>query len=217
MEENRNNINRELFALLSKHKVGYSTGKRIYGLMKGREAELVDWLLANPSATVNDICSIAYSFAGTTDPYSDEPGKRFLRLTHLIPQLEEMSSAGHWVFPQGVQAPYVKYEKLTVDVLDAVDEIINRNPLYSDVTDGYVDILRSNGLDWKEASMRDAAASVLDARCILALLVGAYCAERFSDGTVGHFFHKGCILRWVRRLAELDAADRVEESTSGIV
>ena len=74
MAENRTNINRELFALLSKHKVGYTAGKRIYDLIKGREAELVDWLLAKPNATVNDIRSIAYSFAGTTDPYSDEPG-----------------------------------------------------------------------------------------------------------------------------------------------
>lgn len=96
---------------------------------------------------------------------------------------------------------------MTFDVLDAVQEIIERNPRCVDVGDAYVDILRANGLDWKGPIMRDADVSNLDARCILALFIGVYCAERFSDGTVAHFFHKGCILRWAKRLAELDAAD----------
>ena len=207
MDENRRNPSHELFALLRKHKVGYITGKRIYSLTRGMEAEMINWLLKNPKATVNEICAIAYSFAGATDPYSNEPGKQFALLTRFIPRLESMPSAGDWVFPKTGQAPYVRYETLTFDVLDAVQEIIERNPRYVDVGDAYVDILRANGQDWRDHIMREADVSDLDARCILALFVGICCAERFSDGTIDRFFHKGCILRWARRLAELDAAD----------
>lgn len=101
-----------------------------------------------------------------------------------------------------VQMPYVNYSKLvrnfTVDVYsfaEAHEEIeLNR----------YSDILEANGIKWGTNSMSKVAVENLDAKCVLAMILGAVRAERFCDGALLRFFENGSIARWLERLKELD-------------
>ena len=68
----------------------------------------------------------------------------------------------------------------------------------------YQEILGRNGIRWDMRSMTDAPAESLDAECILALLLGAVRADRFSDGALLSFIRNGSIEKWLLRLKELD-------------
>ena len=68
------------------------------------------------------------------------------------------------------------------------------------------EILQANGIEWNSDSMIKADASVLDAQCILALLIASLKAERFCDGALLGFIESGAVTRWLKRLQELDEA-----------
>lgn len=70
----------------------------------------------------------------------------------------------------------------------------------------YADILNANGIEWGYDSMMKADASGLDAQCILALLIASLRAERFCDGALLEFIESGAVIRWLKRLQELDEA-----------
>jgi hypothetical protein len=53
--------------------------------------------------------------------------------------------------------------------------------------------------------MQKADVSVLDGKCIMALLLGAVRSERFCDGALLSFFKSGAIAKWLLRLKELDS------------
>lgn len=101
-----------------------------------------------------------------------------------------------------VQMSYVNYSKLarsfTADVYSFVvahEEMeLNR----------YSDILEANGIKWRRDSMSAVSVENLDAKCVLALILGAVRAERFCDGALLRFFENGSIARWIERLKELD-------------
>ena len=100
--------------------------------------------------------------------------------------------------------PFVVYsitvDKLTDDIYKFAkesDEI---------VLSKYADILNANGIEWGYDSMMKADASELDAQCILALLIASLRAERFCDGALLEFIKNGAVIRWLKRLQELDEA-----------
>lgn len=70
----------------------------------------------------------------------------------------------------------------------------------------YAEILQANGIEWNYDSMIKADVSVLDAQCILALLIASLMAERFCDGALLEFIKNGAVIRWLKRLQELDEA-----------
>lgn len=70
----------------------------------------------------------------------------------------------------------------------------------------YAEILQANGIEWGYDSMMKADASVLDAQCILALLIASLRAERFCDGALLGFIESGAVTRWLKRLQKLDEA-----------
>lgn len=61
--------------------------------------------------------------------------------------------------------------------------------------------------------MRNANVDTLDAKCILALIMGAIRAERFCDGALLSFFKDGYILRWLKRLKEIDDSNATPSIT----
>lgn len=137
--------------------------------------------------------------------------KLFEPITNLIPEVENAGEVGRWVFNQeprtpGVPtpAPYVHYEELPFRVLDAVYEFVKDHPQYQ-LPDGYRTVLQDNGITWSGRGMREANISAMDDQCVLALIFGVSNAERFSDGTLKRFFHNGCMLRWLKRLDEIDS------------
>lgn len=68
----------------------------------------------------------------------------------------------------------------------------------------YEEILEQSDIQWGLKSMRRANVSTLDGRTVMALLVGAMRAERFSDGTFLGFCKDGSIRKWLLRLKETD-------------
>ena len=102
-----------------------------------------------------------------------------------------------------IQFPYVNYsEMVTAFVKDvyAFDEEHKEFEL-----NRYGETLEKNGIDWGRKSMSNADVSTLDAKCVLALIVGAVRAERFCDGALLEFFENGSVRKWLTRLLEIDA------------
>ena len=102
-----------------------------------------------------------------------------------------------------IQMPFVNYSVMVHHFIDDVYEFIEK---HKDLElNHYGEILNENGIDWGSQSMGIANVSALDARCVLALIVGAVRAERFCDGALLSFFKNGNIEKWLMRLKEIEA------------
>ena len=99
------------------------------------------------------------------------------------------------------QIPFVDYSETVSQFVDEVYAYVNTHKELQN----YSDILEANGLKWEIESMKNADVSKLDAECVLALILGAIRAARFSEGALLRFFEDGSITRWLERLKELDS------------
>ena len=68
----------------------------------------------------------------------------------------------------------------------------------------YRGILKKNGISWNFHSMNRADVSKFDAEAILALILGAFRAERFNQGVIIEFYKNNSIYKWLKRLKEID-------------
>ena len=103
-----------------------------------------------------------------------------------------------------IQLPFVIY---STTVHKFADDIYKFAKESDEIVPGkYAEILQANGIKWGYDSMMKADASVLDAQCILALLIASLRAERFCDGALLGFIESGAVTRWLKRLQELDEA-----------
>ena len=103
--------------------------------------------------------------------------------------------------------PFVNYSRLVREVEDAIYDFEQMHPEYG--LNRYSSILEANGIEWGMDSMSAKDVSVLDGKCIMAMLMGAVRAERFCDGALLGFFKKGCIKKWLERLKEIDELESV--------
>jgi hypothetical protein len=101
-----------------------------------------------------------------------------------------------------IQMPYVNYSDLVCDFMEDVYKFTENNQ--DTGLNDYHKILEEHGIAWEMEAMETADVSELDARCVMALIVGAVRAERFCDGALLEFFKKGTIHKWLLRLEELD-------------
>ncbi|MDR2604394.1 MAG: ADP-ribosylglycohydrolase family protein [Desulfovibrio sp.] len=81
----------------------------------------------------------------------------------------------------------------------------------------YVDILQKNGLEWKEASLRNADVSKLDETAVLALVTAVLRADHFSDGIFETFAREGILEKWLVRLKEIDDGREAEQETADVI
>ena len=100
--------------------------------------------------------------------------------------------------------PFVSYSIAVNNLADDIYKFAKES--YEIVPGKYAEILQANGIEWGYDSMMKADASVLDAQCILALLIASLRAERFCDGALLGFIKNGAVIRWLKRLQELDEA-----------
>lgn len=137
--------------------------------------------------------------------------KKYSVLTKYINLLEN-DNVGEWIVDKEndgsserpIQFPFVNYSIL---VRKLQDDIYNFAKESEEIVPGkYINILQANGIEWNHDSMIQADASVLDAQCILALLIASLRAERFCDGALLGFIKSGAVTRWLKRLQELDEA-----------
>lgn len=134
---------------------------------------------------------------------------KYDELTKYIPLIRD-DSFGEWIFDKENDGsmehpshmPFVRYSS----VIDALHEDIYKfceaHPEYEHMR--YKDTLEANGLAWGQKAMEEADVSDKDAKCVIALLMGMTRAERFCDGAMLAFLKKGCVLRWLERLKEID-------------
>ena len=135
-------------------------------------------------------------------------------LTDFLPMLEE-DKIGDWAIDRvndgtpehPIQMPFVNYSRLVREVEDAIYDFEQMHPEYG--LNRYSSILEANGIEWGMDSMSAKDVSVLDGKCIMAMLMGAVRAERFCDGALLGFFKKGCIKKWLERLKEIDELESV--------
>jgi len=52
--------------------------------------------------------------------------------------------------------------------------------------------------------MPEADVSILDALCLMALIMGAVRADWLYEGALLSFFQNGCILKWFERLKSIE-------------
>lgn len=83
------------------------------------------------------------------------------------------------------------------------------NPQYR--LERYHDIFKEHNIEWNSESMESVDVSEVDAKVVLALILGAFRAERFCSGALKDFLKKGCIQRWLERLKEIDEEVMVKE------
>ena len=137
--------------------------------------------------------------------------KKYSALTKYINLLKN-DNAGEWICDKEndgsserpMHIPFVIY---SITVKKLADDIYKFAKESDEIVPGkYADILNANGIKWGYDSMMKADASGLDAQCILALLIASLRAERFCDGALLEFIKNGAVIRWLKRLQELDEA-----------
>lgn len=134
----------------------------------------------------------------------------FEALTSLLPALQGKDELGQWIVDREndgtlehpIQVPFVNYSQSVLDFEKALYGIVDTHPELE--LTKYAEILSRHGINWDMSEMASAEVSGLDGQCVMALLVGAVRADRFSEGTLLEFFHNGCIQKWLVRLKQLD-------------
>ena len=134
---------------------------------------------------------------------------KFEILTKYIPQLKK-DMIGDWVIDEendgtpeySIQMPFVAYSESVNRFIDDVYEFeaTNKDMMLT----SYGEILKKNGLRWDMEAMKYAEMSLLNAQCVMALIMGAVRAERFCEGALLSFFKNGSMLKWLERLKEFE-------------
>ena len=135
--------------------------------------------------------------------------KQFERMTKYIPLMKE-DAFGEWVIDhendgtqeRPMRMPFVHYSDMVKGFIQDVYQFKKEHEDYE--LNRYGEILKKNGIEWGNDSMGKADISTLSGQCIMALIMGAVRAERFCDGALLTFFKDGSILKWLKRLQEID-------------
>lgn len=133
---------------------------------------------------------------------------QFSELIDYIPKIENGVS-GKWIFDNEndgtpehpKRMPYVKYSESIEDFVESLYHYCDEHPEFDHKS--YGETLKSLNLEWTSTSMQNADVSEMDAKSVIALLIGAVRADRFCEGALFGFFKNGCILRWLSRLEEI--------------
>jgi len=144
------------------------------------------------------------------DKMGDIMSKKYEELTRFIPAIID-DGFGKWIIDHKndgtpehpIQFPFINYSECVRELEHAVYEFDKKNPDME--LHNYGAILEANGIEWGTRSMEAANVSNMDAQVVLALLLGAIRAERFCDGALLGFLESGAILRWLKRLQEIDS------------
>lgn len=137
--------------------------------------------------------------------------KKYSALTKYINLLKN-DNAGEWICDKEndgsserpMHFPFVSYSIAVKKLADDIYKFAQESDEI--VPSKYEKILQANGIEWNYDSMIKADVSVLDAQCILALLIASFRAERFCDGALLEFIKSVAVTRWLKRLQELDEA-----------
>ncbi len=130
----------------------------------------------------------------------------FKSLTDYIPKLqntdtgkwypEKQSGDGSVVKP--LQMPFVVYQNDIRELEKEMYRFDKEHPQY-DLKE-YRSILEESGV----SALDGFDVTNAEAKVVLALILCAFRTERFCEGAIKEFLENGCILRWLKRLKEID-------------
>ena len=130
-------------------------------------------------------------------------------LTELMPELSEgeygtlvVDRESKGTMDDPIRMPFIGYSPAVNKLEKAIYAFVKEHPEYG--LTKYEEILKANGLEWSSRSMGAADVSQADGKIVMALLVGGLRAERFSEGTFLRFCEDGSVVRWLKRLKEID-------------
>lgn len=178
-----------------------SIAEAYYGVPEDIKDKAITYLDANLHAIYNEWSK----FIGSESTFN-----KFKVLTKYISKISDTVSLGEWFIDREndgtpehpIQMPFVNFNDLVDLFVEEFYQFSESHPEYQLAC--YGSILESSGLKWDGEEMRNADVNSLDAKCTLALIMGAIRAERFCDGALLSFFEDGFIMKWLKRLKVID-------------
>lgn len=141
--------------------------------------------------------------------------RRYKRLTKYIEIFECMTDFGlsHGCKEVGrdengipiLSLPYVEYNETVKDFVREVHRFDRRHPLYD--LKQYMLVIQS--LCPEETYIDEVDESDLSGKEVMAFIYGTIVEERFISGNIKQMLEYGTMLRWLRRLREIDGYERV--------
>ena len=132
--------------------------------------------------------------------------QEFRPLTDYIPKLQNVDT-GKW-YPEEqsgdgsvekpFQMPFVVYSNIINELEKEMYHFDKEHPQYN--LKEYRAILEESGVSAVEVFDVTNA----EAKVVLALILCIFRTERFCEGAIKEFLENGCILRWLKRLKEID-------------
>lgn len=115
---------------------------------------------------------------------------------------------GRWVIDEKeVHFPYVNYDDEVRNFLDDVMAFVDTHE-EMDLT-RYSLILEDLGIEMSTEAMVEADPEELDGRAVMALIVASMRGERFCEGFLLRLLNEGCVVKWLKRLDEIDGNEQV--------
>ena len=127
-------------------------------------------------------------------------GKKFESLTTYIPKIENTSE--YVDKEKQLPVPFVFYSEECRALEKAIYEFVQNNPEYN--LKAYGEIIEEHGIDKANVPLNEVDVSDMDETGVLALLVATVRNERFCDGFYLSMLENGAVLRWLKRLEEID-------------
>lgn len=132
---------------------------------------------------------------------------KYKTLTDHIDVLSN-SNFGEWSSgnssEDAVALPFVIYSKEVMDFLLSVDNFLDveNNDIFFD----YKSLLEKENIEYSMDAFIAADINKLQAETLCAMIIGTIRADRFCEGVLLESFENGHILKWLKRLKELDEA-----------
>lgn len=128
-------------------------------------------------------------------------------LTKYLDLFEE-DSFGEWVIDKDrVHFPFVDYDDEVRNFLGDVMAFVDGHKEMRRTN--YDDILEDLGIETSAEAMAEADAESLDGQALMALIVASMRGERFCEGFLLHLLDEGCVVKWLKRLDEIDGNERI--------
>ena len=189
--------------LQSKRRMGYNTLSKLFRRIKDLEPVMLTWVLQHPDASDEEIINASFEITGL--PPEANIGNTLKGITRWIPKIENMTEFGEWHNSSG---GFFAPNHIVYDLVCSFFEFMERNSAYRNLPSTYPEILRKNGLDFRNGdAIMKAEPSQMDVSCILSMFLSVNSAERMNPGALNLFLRKGVILRWLKRLEELDKTE----------
>lgn len=134
--------------------------------------------------------------------------KRYQDLTAFIPLLEKEKNFGEWIGSEPVEikrdeegnilpyvAPYVRYSLVSQQFINVVSHYH---------TGIHRDSMKESALEYTEANLQIENVDKLPLDIVVYYIRKVVQNERYRDGCVLEYMQNGLILKWLKRLKELD-------------